>query len=101
MKDGQRSLHFRSSENKEITDLRMLGWPIQIYGTFWNILKSRIISIYTVYVCMYDLSFMYHLPRVDVRQNETTMRQELDNNPEKQSADICKSMVDVTEFMCL
>src|SRR4029434_5430941 len=44
MKDGQRSLHFRSSECKEITDLRTLGWPIQTNGTFWNILKSRIIS---------------------------------------------------------
>src|SRR4029434_9768974 len=40
MKDGQRSLHFRSGEYKEITDLRTLWWPIQINGTFWNILKK-------------------------------------------------------------
>ena len=37
------SLLFRSSEYKEITDLRTLGWPIQINWTFLNILKSRII----------------------------------------------------------
>ena len=38
------SLLFRSSEYKEITDLRTLGWPIQINGTFWNILGSCIIN---------------------------------------------------------
>ena len=34
---------FRSGEYQEMTDLRTLGCPIQINGTFWNILKSRII----------------------------------------------------------
>ena len=40
----QRSYIFRSGEYKEITDLRTLGWPIQINRTFLNILKSRIIN---------------------------------------------------------
>ena len=40
----QQSYIFRSSEYKEITDLRTLGWPIQINWTFWNILTSRIIN---------------------------------------------------------
>src|SRR4029434_4382851 len=34
--------------------LRTLGWPIQINCTFWNILKSRIINIYTVYVYVFS-----------------------------------------------
>src|SRR4029434_9108261 len=29
---------------------RTLGWPIQINGTFWNILKSRIIIVYKALV---------------------------------------------------
>src|SRR4029434_3091891 len=53
MKDGQRSLHFRSSENKEITDLRTLGWPIQSNGTFLHVLKSRIIR--------YPVQFLKHI----------------------------------------
>ena len=31
---------------KEISDLWMLGWPIQFNGTFCNIMRSRIISLH-------------------------------------------------------
>ena len=48
-----------------MTDLRTSGWPIQIKGTFWNILKSRIIkhnkeSMHTKQGnCMYIQNFIY------------------------------------------
>ena len=44
------SLSFRRGHYQEISDLRTLGWPIQTNGTFWNILKSRIIK-QVIYCC--------------------------------------------------
>ena len=67
---------FCTGEYKEITDLRTLGWPIQINWTFLNILKSRIIII-----CNIFLYIGYRYIRLYFVQNFFTDPQAMHHGP--------------------